>query len=99
MLYTLQNEHLTVKIQNKGATLWSIKDRDETEYLWQGNPNYWEDRAPNLFPYIARMTNGKYKLNGKTYKMDIHGFAKDMVFHAKQISDNHIIFWIINNLY
>ena len=95
MIYTLRNEHLTVKIHDKGATLWSIKDSDGTEYLWQGNPQYWQDRAPNLFPYIARMTKGRYTLNGKTYKMDIHGFAKDMTFKAKQMSDTYIIFTIM----
>ena len=95
MIYTLRNEHLTVKINDKGATLWSIKDSDGTEYLWQGNPQYWQDRAPNLFPYIARMTKGRYTLNGKTYKMDIHGFAKDMTFKAKQMSDTYIIFTIM----
>lgn len=94
MLYTIQNEHLTVKIDDKGAALWSVKDCDGTEYLWQGDTRYWSDRAPNLFPYIARMTSGKYRLDGKIYHMDIHGFAKDMIFIAEQISDSHIVFSI-----
>lgn len=94
MLYTIHNEYLTVKIQEKGAELWSIQDKDGTEYLWQGDEKYWSDRAPNLFPYIARMTNGQYRLKEKTYHMDIHGFAKDMVFKAEPISDSHIVFSI-----
>ncbi len=93
MLYTIHNEYLTVKIQEKGAQLWSITDND-TEYLWQGDEKYWGDRAPNLFPYIARMTKGQYGFQGKTYHMDIHGFAKDMIFEAEQISDSHIVFSI-----
>ncbi len=92
MLYTIQNEYLTVRIHEKGATLWSIKDSDNTEYLWQGDEKYWGDRAPNLFPYIARMTKGQYMLNGITYHMDIHGFVKDMIFKVEQISDSHIVF-------
>lgn len=94
MLYTIRNEYLTVKIQEKGAELWSVMDNDGTEYLWQGDEKYWGDRAPNLFPYIARMTNGQYLFNGKIYHMDIHGFAKDMMFKAEQISDSHIVFSI-----
>lgn len=94
MLYTIQNEYLTVKIHDKGATFWSIKDCDDTEYLWQGDEKYWGDRSPNLFPYIARMTEGKYIFQGNTYEMDIHGFAKDMIFEAEQISDSHIEFSI-----
>lgn len=92
MLYTIRNEHLMVKIHDKGAALWSIKDQDDTEYLWQGDAKYWTDRAPNLFPYIARMTKGKYIFQGNTYEMDIHGFAKDMIFETEQISDSHIVF-------
>lgn len=93
-MYTLENVYLTVAIHEKGATLWSVKDTDGMEYLWQGDPKYWGDRAPNLFPYIARMTERKYTLNGKTYEMDIHGFAKDMIFRAEQISAEHIVFSI-----
>lgn len=94
MIYTIFNEHLTVKINEKGAELWSIQDNDGAEYLWHGNEKYWADRAPNLFPYIARLTEGKYTFQGNEYKMDIHGFAKDMIFEAEQISDSHIVFSI-----
>lgn len=94
MIYTIQNEYLTVKIHEKGAQIWSVVDNDDTEYLWQGDEKYWGDRAPNLFPYIARMTNGQYLFNGKIYHMDIHGFAKDMIFKTEQISDSHIVFSI-----
>lgn len=88
----IKNEHLSVCINSKGAELWSIKDKDGMEYLWQGDPQYWEDRAINLFPYIARLTEGKYVLDGKTYKMDIHGFAKDTVFQIVKKTDSEVTF-------
>lgn len=91
-VFQIRNECLTVQIQDLGAQMWSVRDAEGTEYLWQGDAKYWEDRAPNLFPYIARLTDGKYQLSGKTYGMDIHGFAKDTVFEAEQKSDSHIIF-------
>jgi len=93
-MYAIKNEFLTVVINEIGATLWSVKDKAGQEYLWQGDPKYWADRAPNIFPYVARLTEGKYTLQGNTYKMDIHGFAKDMMFQAKQISDSSIVFSI-----
>jgi len=96
-MFTIKNEYLTVIINEMGAALWSIKDVNSTEYLWQGNPDYWCDRAPNLFPYIARMTEGKYVLNGQTYEMDIHGFAKDMVFVTNYISKDKIILELCDN--
>lgn len=75
MIYMIQNQYLSVSASQKGAELWSIQDKEGTEYLWQGNPAYWEDRAPHLFPYVARLTGGKYRLDGQEYAMRIHGFA------------------------
>ncbi len=78
----ISNEHLTIQINPRGAELWSIKDKEGQEYLWQGDPAYWSDRAMNLFPYIARMTEKSYTYCRQKYQMDIHGFAKDTIFQA-----------------
>lgn len=91
---TIKNEYLTVEIHEKGAMLWSMKDRNGCEYLWQGDAKYWGGKAPNLFPYIGRMTEGKYTLQGKTYFMNRHGFARDMMFEATQVSEREVIFSI-----
>ena len=93
-IQTISNDKLTVSINPLGAQLWSIQDADGTEYLWQGNPKYWADRAINLFPYIARMTEKSYTLNGQTYQMDIHGFAKDTLFEITSRESNRITFKI-----
>lgn len=93
-MQTIKNEFLKVEINELGAQLWSIKGVDGTEYLWQGDSKYWRDRAPNIFPYVARMTEGKYKLFGNTYEMKIHGFAKDTLFSVNCISESEVIFTI-----
>lgn len=74
MEYTIKNGKLQVSISSKGGEFRSIKDGDGREYLWQGDEATWTDRGPNLFPYIARLTNGTYTYQGKTYHMNIHGF-------------------------
>ncbi len=74
------NDRLIIEVNRKGAQLWSVKDKQGTEYLWQGDVKYWEDRSPILFPYIARLTDGKYVYKNDVYSMDIHGFAKDMYY-------------------
>lgn len=96
-MYQIENEYLKVTLNPLGACLWSILDKDNTEYLWQGDPKYWGDRAPNLFPYVGRLTEGKYQLLGKTYEMGIHGFAKDTLFEAEQHSKAGIIFRMKNS--
>ena len=80
MLVTIKNEKLTVAVDTLGAQLMNICSADGTEYLWQGDSAYWSDRAPLLFPFVARLTNNSYRLNGKVYPMGIHGFARKMQF-------------------
>ena len=74
MFYTIRNDHLKVTVNSLGAELHSIQSADGTEYLWQGNPDVWDGQAPNIFPYVARLTEQKYTYDGKEYTMKIHGF-------------------------
>lgn len=75
MEHTIDNGQLRVTVAEQGAQLMSIRGADGREYLWQGDPAYWSDRALNLFPYVARLTEGSYFLDGQKYAMDIHGLA------------------------
>lgn len=80
MIIKIQNDFLQVSVSDAGAELMSIRGADGTEYLWQGDSKYWSDRAPNIFPYVARLTGGRYTYQGKTYHMPIHGFAPTALF-------------------
>lgn len=96
-LVTIKNDKLTVQIDPLGASLTSISETiagsgERIEYLWQGDSKYWTDQAPNLFPYIARLTGGRYQLDGKEYEMDIHGFAKDSLFDITCLGKNAVTF-------
>jgi len=73
--HSIQNEWLTVTAAEAGAELQSILAADGTEFLWQGDSRYWSDRALNLFPYVARLTDGCYYLDGERHSMAIHGIA------------------------
>ena len=75
MDHTIQNEFLTVSAATHGAELQSIRGADGIEYLWQGDPAYWADRAINIFPFVARLEGGRFTWGGETYEMRIHGIA------------------------
>lgn len=92
MNFTIKNDKLTVTICDKGAELQSILGADGTEYLWQADPKVWDEKAPNLFPYIARLTDGTYTVYGNEYKMLIHGFAKYMTLQAEDQTEDSITF-------
>ncbi len=88
MIHTIKNDCLSVSVSERGAELASIKGRDGFEYLWQGDANYWSGRAPNLFPFVARLYNGKYKIDGETHEMERHGFVRRREFTAIEKADD-----------
>lgn len=89
MNYKITNGLLTVEVNDLGAQLQSIRLSDGTEYLWQGDATYWSDRAPVLFPYIARLTNGTYSYKDTLYHLPIHGFAPTAQFSpVEQLPDS-----------
>ncbi len=93
MEYTIKNEFLSVTAQTFGAELMSIKNlKNDTEYLWQGDAKYWEDRAPNVFPVCGRLTDNKYTYRGKTYSMQRHGFARTSEFELLEKTENSLTF-------
>ena len=91
MLYTIKNDRLCVTVHSLGAQLWSIRAQDGTEILWQGDARYWADRALTIFPYVARLWQGKYELDGQTYSMPIHGFAPESEFVLAEKSDTSLV--------
>ena len=90
MLYTIRNDAVSVTIESLGAELRSITSADGTDYLWYGDETYWRGRAPVLFPYVGRNKDGKYTLNGRTYSMGIHGFARHKDFSVKSQQEDRI---------
>lgn len=82
MEYTIANDKISLTIATLGAEMRNLKTADGTEYLWQGNEKYWNDRAPILFPFVGRLTNNTYKYLGEFYSMGIHGFAAVMEFEV-----------------
>ena len=77
MIYTIRNEKLKTEINSYGAELHSIQTLDGCEYLWQGDPAVWNGPAPNLFPYVARLTDQKYTFEGKEYTVTIPAGAAE----------------------
>lgn len=91
MSITLKNDRLTVTIEEKGAQMCSVLGRDGTEYIWQADPEIWGRHAPLLFPVIGRLQNGQYTLNGETYEISTHGFARDSLFTVAEHSDTRAV--------
>ena len=97
MLLTVKNEHLSLTVDTLGAQMMSLLSVNETEYLWQGDPQYWGDRSPMLFPFIGRLTDNSYQLHGKVFPMTIHGFAAASEFTAVAVGEDHLVLELTDN--
>jgi galactose mutarotase-like enzyme len=74
-MVNILNDQISVTVSPVGGELHSILDiKTGIEYLWQGDRTYWGRRALNLFPFIGRLFQKTYTLQGVSYSPDIHGF-------------------------
>ena len=70
MLQVIENDFLKISSSIHGGELHSIQSKKtNTEYLWNGNPDFWKYHAPILFPIVGKVKDGKYKVDGKTYEL------------------------------
>ena len=92
-MFTIGNEHLKIIISKKGAELQSIFNKQtQLEYLWNGNPAFWSKRSPILFPIVGTLKNDIYYYNDKPYKLNRHGFARDMDFEIETPTASAVTF-------
>ena len=82
---TIRNDLLSVTISETGAELQSIRHLESnTEYLWQGDPEYWSARSPNMFPVNVRFKDNQFSYKGKVYEMPFLGLVVSARLKMKQ---------------
>ena len=87
MEYTLENEFLAVRVSTTGGVLTSIKSKDGLEYLWQGDPAYWANQAPLLFPICGSIRDNQAAIgDNKKTQMPRHGIVRGREFDCEQQS-------------
>ncbi len=78
---TIENDSLEVAISLQGAELQSIRAKEsDTEYLWQGDPEFWERRAIVMFPVNVAFRDWKFTHQGETYEMPFLGLVESGAF-------------------
>ncbi|MDI7773973.1 aldose 1-epimerase family protein [Asticcacaulis sp. EMRT-3] len=79
-LTRIANSYLTLDIAALGAEMQSLTSADGRSWLWDGDPAWWSGRAPILFPMVGKAPDDKISLDGQTYAMGQHGFARRSLF-------------------
>lgn len=92
MEYLLSNEKVSVRVDSKGAQLLSLYRKSfRKEYLWQGDPVYWGDRALLLFPACSRIAGDRITVDGQEYFLPVQGFAKNMEFTCLEETADRLV--------
>lgn len=75
------NGIIEASISEMGAELTSLRRVDgQFEYIWQADARYWARHAPMLFPIVGKVWDGHFQVDGRSYPMSQHGFARDSRF-------------------
>lgn len=82
---SIENQHFSAKIDLKGAQLASlVKKSTNYEYIWQRDPKFWTDSAPNLFPIVGHLKDNTYQYQQKSYQMPKHGVVRHEPFLVRK---------------
>ncbi len=93
----LENDFLKVEISAKGAQLTSVYDKTaQMEHLWQADEKIWGWHAPNLFPVVGGLINDELLVDGRTYPMSRHGFARNSEFISLECDEENATFSLPN---
>ncbi len=98
MSLVLENDHLRVRVNKKGAELTSATSKlTGLEYMWNADPAYWAKTSPILFPIVGTLRNDSFLYKGKFYTLSRHGFARDMIFNVVEQDSRKATLQLLSN--
>ena len=77
----------TIALKGAEPRAWRVAGRD---LLWPGDPAIWADVSPILFPVVGWTRNGEERVDGKTYPLALHGFARFEEFAVETSSPDFV---------
>lgn len=82
----ISNEAAEAVISAQAAEVISFRALNNgVETIWNRDPEFWSNCTPILFPYTGALINGQYEINGQTYTLGQHGFARHAEFEFEEI--------------
>jgi galactose mutarotase-like enzyme len=88
----IRAEGLSAEIDPQGAQLSALRDADGRDLLWSGDPAFWSGRAPLLFPIVGALNGGHYRIDGRSYPLPRHGFARGRAFEVLRAAESAAVF-------
>ena len=88
--YTIASSVLNVSVNPCGAELKSI-EKNELEYLWQGDEDHYARTSPTLFPIVGRFLSDVYFVGDKSYQMPLNGIVMNRNFNVSSHQTDGIV--------
>lgn len=87
----IKSNSLKVEVNELGSTLESFYDLEgNTELLWQGSEDSWSGKDVTIFPFVGRLKDGFYTVEGKKYSMSAHGLCCQHKFAIEDREENRV---------
>lgn len=95
---SIENKYLVAEINPQGAELKSLRNKETgVEYIWQADPLFWNRSAPLLFPIVGEVTNNTIQVEGESYTLNRHGFARDLRLEVATINETEVEYSLKSN--
>lgn len=98
MTTTISNLNLKAQIKHLGAELVSLKNNQNKEFIWEGDPIFWGKHSPVLFPIVGTLKSNIFFYQKKEYHLSRHGFAREMEFKLITKSENSATFSLTSSM-
>ncbi|MGB3581442.1 MAG: aldose 1-epimerase family protein, partial [Roseiarcus sp.] len=85
----------TIALLGAEARQWRVAGRD---LMWPGDPAIWSDISPILYPVVGWTRNGEERVNGRTYPLVLHGFARFETFALESSSSDFARLTLSDNM-
>ena len=96
MNITISNQQIKATINTLGAELIRLEKKNQ-DYIWTIDETYWNKTSPILFPIVGRLKNDTYTIEGKTYELPRHGFARNFEFELENQTENTVVLLFTEN--
>lgn len=97
MLTQINSPLLSVSINSLGAEIFSVKNKNGLEFIWQAKKEIWPRHAPVLFPIVGKLKEDEFLFEGKSYKLGQHGFARDLDFDLIESNTSSCTFQLVSD--
>jgi galactose mutarotase-like enzyme len=67
------------------------------DMIWAKDPAVWDQTAPILFPVVGWTRNGEARVEGRTYPLALHGFARKKPFEIAERRPDYVRLLLVDD--